>query len=147
MDLQDLQPPLNGFAADGNFTGFDGHDTSASPWKLLLTVHDNDVDVFSPFRLPLVVAAAKAKIVMLLIVTLPMLACTLTHRVTMMKTARWTPSKQSLATGYDNDGVGFSAGVGVSSVVGVNSQGVSPDVGLVASLVVASLSSTLREPV
>jgi len=57
----------------------------------LLTVHDNDVDVFSPFRLPLMVAAAKAKIVMLLIVTLSMLACTLTHRVTMMKTARWTP--------------------------------------------------------
>ena len=76
-----------------------------------------------------------------------MLACTLTHRVTMMKTARWTPSKQSLATGYDNDGLDFSAGVGVSSIVGVHGQGVSPGVGLVVSLVVASLFSTLREPV
>jgi hypothetical protein len=110
-------------------------------------VHDNDNDVFSPLRLPLMVAAAKAKIVMLLVVALSMLACTLTHRVTMMKTARWTPSKQSLATGYDNDGLDFSAGDGVSSIVGVHGQGVSPGVGLVVSLVVASLFSTLREPV
>ena len=52
-----------------------------------------------------------------------------------------------MTTGYDNDGLDFRAGVGVSSVVSVHGQGVSPGVGLVVSLVVASLFLTLGEPV
>jgi len=53
--------------------------------------------LFSPFRMPLLVAAVTAKIVMVLIVVLPRLVCTMTHRVTMMTTTRRTSSKQSLA--------------------------------------------------
>ena len=45
----------------------------------------------------LLVAAETAKIVIVLIVVLPLLVCPMTHGVTMMKTARWTPSKKSLA--------------------------------------------------
>jgi len=47
--------------------------------------------------LKLLAAAAAAKILMVLIVALTMLVCTLTHRVTMMMTARRTPSKNFLA--------------------------------------------------
>jgi len=53
--------------------------------------------LFSPLIMPLLVAVAAVKILRVLIVTLPMLVCTLPHRVTMMTTARRTPSKQSLA--------------------------------------------------
>jgi len=53
--------------------------------------------LFSPFRMPLLVTAATAKIVMVLIMTFPMLVCTMTHRVTIITTTRQTSSKQSLA--------------------------------------------------
>jgi len=53
--------------------------------------------LFSPFRMPLLVAAVTAKIEMVLIVALPMLVCKMTHRVTIMTTTRRTSSKQSLA--------------------------------------------------
>ena len=60
--------------------------------------------LFSLLIVPLLVAAllvtvAGAKILMVLIVALPMLVCTFTHRVKMMTTALRTPgpSKNSLA--------------------------------------------------
>ena len=48
--------------------------------------------LFSPLIMPsFLVAAAVAKIFMVLLVVLPMLVCTLTHRVTMITTAWLTP--------------------------------------------------------
>jgi len=45
----------------------------------------------------MVVAAVKAKIVMVLIVALTMLICTMTQKMTIMKMARWTFSKKFFA--------------------------------------------------
>jgi len=50
--------------------------------------------LFSALIMPPLVAEA---VMMVLIVALPMLVCTMTHRVMMMTTAQWTPSKNSLA--------------------------------------------------
>jgi len=82
----------NSAVVNGVCPGSEGRDTSASPSSYLLTVHDND-DFFSPFRMPLLVAAATAKILMVSIVTLSMLVCTMTYRMTMMTTTRRTSSK------------------------------------------------------
>jgi len=60
---------------------------------MMMTSH-----LFSRLIMPLLVAAATAgKILLVFFMALPMLVCTLPHRVKMMTTARQTPSKLSLA--------------------------------------------------
>ena len=84
---------------DGLCPGSERRDTSTSPSSCLLTVHNEDDDVTPPLSLQnaALVAAVAAKPVMALIVALPMLVCTMTHRVTMITTNRQMSSKQSLA--------------------------------------------------
>jgi len=53
--------------------------------------------IFPALKLLAAAAAANIQSLMVLIVALTMLVCTLTHRVTMMMTARRTPSKNFLA--------------------------------------------------
>ena len=86
---------------DGHIPGLEGRANSVSPSSYLHTLPDDHLMMtsilFSPLIMQLLVVTAAAKMLIVLIVVLPMLFCTRTHRVTMMTTARRTPSKNSFA--------------------------------------------------